>query len=67
MREAVTKLIKEKWELEKRIDEIDTAILNLRAVCNHVMPNGDDAFDYKGSDSHADYFKCQLCGLDYKH
>ncbi len=58
----------------KRIERIFKVDIDLRyrltqelqSKCTHKYPDGSDAFEYEGRDSHYNYYKCQLCGYETK-
>lgn len=62
MKNLVEKLVIERKELNLRIDTINNAIEALKSVCSHKNPDGSDAFEDDGRDSHHDYYKCNICG-----
>ena len=66
MKETIEKLLKEKKELEKKINLIDDAVDAFQKVCDHKHPDGSDAFDISGNDSHYTYYKCEICGYEIK-
>lgn len=62
MKDAITKLEKERTVLQIRIDKINDAICAMQDVCTHKYEDGRDAFDCIGNDSHKDHYKCSICG-----
>ena len=55
-------LEKEKSLIDKRINEICRELTLLHNECNHITDDGKDAFIYKSTNSHDDFYKCTICG-----
>lgn len=52
---------------DEKMKEYYQAILALRKVCPHKLPDGNSAYRYTGNDSHYDYEKCIICGDEIKN
>lgn len=61
MKALLKKLRANKKELKEELIKVDKAIDALKAVCKHELPDGKDAYEYYGNDSHYDYYSCSIC------
>jgi|CXWK01.1.fsa_nt_gi acetylglutamate kinase len=57
MNETIKNLFKDKETFEKKIEKIDEAIEALQELCEHKWISD-------GHDSHKNYKKCSICGLE---
>ena len=50
--------------LQERIDKFRKVISALQEICEHKNADGSDAFEYEGSTSHKNRYKCTICGYE---
>ena len=52
------------YKFNKKRENVIDAISALQKVCDHIYPNGNNAYHYCGHDSHHSYEKCDFCGKE---
>jgi hypothetical protein len=63
-RDTMKALLKERMELQMELEQIDSVIKGLRKICRHKNADGTSAMKFHFSDSHRNYYVCQICGTE---
>jgi hypothetical protein len=65
-RDVIDDLRQKRNDADKKMKDYFQAVNALRKVCTHKNPDGTSAFKDADNDSHYDYEKCKICGLEIK-
>ena len=66
MKTQIKKLYSDKAEFQDKINKIDFVIKAYQSLCDHKNDDSSDAMKYASADSHHQYYKCSICGLEIK-
>lgn len=61
LKEQVESLVQEKEDLQSRINKVRSTLASLQELCTHNLPDGKDAYENVGHDSHKDHYECSIC------